>query len=271
MIEIREATAEDWPALQASFLANYRAGHPLHRRDFWEWQHLKNGRSFVAFDDGRVVAHWGAHHSGGLSWCMNLYAAESMRGKGFLRRACELARSYYPVASANVNDIALEAFRKMGWIRYYDLQRYVLVRPGLEPSVETVAFSEMPKPTGHHYWSQPGLVGAVLSDGSTGVLQGNVGGIRIVEIASSTSVAEAAWAAGAHWIDYITSWNDPLGPELASLGWRTDDPIPFYLNPVKWGSRGHLSFVSEMPLPNDFIVRRYHSDHGRVASLEPLP
>lgn len=269
MIDVREATQADWPILQASFLANYRAGHPLHRRDFWEWQHLSNGRSFIAIEDGKIVAHWGAHHSGGLSWCMNLYAAHSMRGKGFLRRACALARAYHPVASANVNDVALEAFRKMGWIRYYDLLRYVLVRPGSSPAIERVSFPPMPPPVGHHYWKQPGLVGAQFDDGSTGVLQASVGGVRAIEISDPGFLAQTAWQMGALWIDYITSWNDPLGPQLAAAGWRRDDPIPFYLNPVKWGSKPHLSFVSEEPLPKDFIVRRFHSDHGRVASLEP--
>ncbi len=36
---IREATVKDWNELVVFFEKIYRANHPLHNKEFWEWQY----------------------------------------------------------------------------------------------------------------------------------------------------------------------------------------------------------------------------------------
>jgi hypothetical protein len=78
-----------------------------------------------------------------------------------------------------------------------------------------------------------------------------------------------AWAHGFRWVDYVTSWNDPLCRTLEDAGWHLNEksPVPWRLNPVEAGSVARVSLTSEEPLPKDFIMRRSFSDHGRVGSL----
>jgi hypothetical protein len=54
---IREATLKDWDKLYDFFKKNYRANHPLHNKEFWEWQYgdEKFGRSFICLDDNEEV------------------------------------------------------------------------------------------------------------------------------------------------------------------------------------------------------------------------
>lgn len=274
MWDVREASSEDWPALLSFFQRIYRAGHPLHRRDFWYWQFGDRnfGRSFIVASETEIRGHIGANFVDGIAWVINVFLDEQLRGQGFLRKLYDLARGYFPVASTNANKAALDMYRAMGFARYCDLQRYVKIRPEVDPAdaVRPVDFARAPaQPGPQHYWTQPGILGAVADDGSSFVLQADVGGMRAVEIADEDILETTCWDMGARWIDYVTSWNDPLCRRLEQSGWINGDPIPYRLHPLIAGSRSNISVVSEQPLPKGFIIRRYHSDHGRVPSLPP--
>ena len=70
---IREATIKDWDQLVVFFEKIYRENHPLHIKEFWEWQYgdEKFGRSFICLDDNeQVVAHVGASFDNNLAWLL---------------------------------------------------------------------------------------------------------------------------------------------------------------------------------------------------------
>jgi hypothetical protein len=70
-------------------------------------------------------------------------------------------------------------------------------------------------------------------------------------------------------MDYVTSWNDLKCKKLEENGWILDSKtcVPWHLNPIEKGRYCEVSFLSEKPLPNDFIVHRSYSDHGRIGSI----
>ncbi|WP_374173997.1 GNAT family N-acetyltransferase [Flavobacterium tructae] len=275
----REATIEDWEILYSFFKVIYRENHPLHNKEFWEWQfgNKEYGRSFICLNEkDEVVGHVGANFGGGLAWIINVYLNEECRGKGVLGKLYELARNYYPLAATAANEAGLGLYKNMRWIRYYDLVRYVKINPDLvETDFETVCRKVevhvdrlIKKDT--HYFQQPSIKGIVLEDGSRAVSQENVGGLRITDIENLGKLEAQAWQLGYLWIDYITSWNDLKTKDLEKNGWTLDykNTVPWRLNPIEEKYFCDITFLSEKPLDNEFIVHRSYSDHGRIGSLK---
>ena len=275
----REATIEDWEILYSFFKIIYRENHPLHNKEFWEWQfgNKEYGRSFICLNEkDEVVGHVGANFGGGLAWIINVYLNEECRGKGVLGKLYGLARNYYPLAATAANEAGLGLYKNMRWIRYYDLVRYVKINPDLvETDFETVC-RKVEVNVGHlvkkdtHYFQQPSIKGIVLEDGSRAVSQENVGGLRITDIENLGKLEVQAWQLGYLWIDYITSWNDLKTKDLEKNGWTLDykNTVPWRLNPVEEKYFCDITFLSEKPLDNEFIVHRSYSDHGRIGSLK---
>jgi GNAT superfamily N-acetyltransferase len=275
----REATIEDWDILLTFFKIIYREDHPLHQKEFWVWQFgdEKCGRSFICLNDkGEVVGHVGANFGGDLAWIINVYLNEECRGKGILGKLYELARQYYPLAATAANAAGLGLYRNMRWVRYYDLVRYVKINPNCEVKTIDTVCKEITVDVDHliqketHYFQQPSLKGIVLSDGSTAVSQENVGGLRVVDINNLQKLEEEAWSLGYLWIDYITSWNDLKIKDLEKNNWVLDHEsvVPWRLNPIEENYFCDITFLSEFPLDNEFIVHRSYSDHGRIGSLK---
>lgn len=275
----REATINDWEILESFFKIIYRENHPLHDKVFWEWQYgdSKHGRSFICLNEkGEVVGHVGANFGGGLAWIINVYLNEECRGKGILGKLYELARNYYPLAATAANEAGLGLYKNMRWIRYYDLVRYVKINPNIENKdfnnicvpIDIEIESLIKKDT--HYFCQPSIKGIVLNDGSRAVSQENVGGLRIVDIQNLQLLEEQAWQLGYMWMDYISSWNDLESKDLEKNGWVLDykSTIPWRLNPVEKDRFCDITFLSEKPLDNNFVVHRSYSDHGRIGSLK---
>ncbi|BFM42268.1 hypothetical protein CFS9_09090 [Flavobacterium sp. CFS9] len=275
----REATTEDWEILCSFFKIIYRENHPLHHKEFWEWQfgNKEYGRSFICLNEkGEVVGHVGANFGGGLAWIINVYLNEECRGKGVLGKLYGLARNYYPLAATAANEAGLGLYKNMRWIRYYDLVRYVKINPDLVETgfeavcrkVEVNVDHLIKKDT--HYFQQPSIKGIVLEDGSRAVSQENVGGLRITDIENLGKLEAQAWQLGYLWIDYITSWNDLKTKDLEKNGWALDykNTVPWRLNPVEEKYFCDITFLSEKPLDNEFIVHRSYSDHGRIGSLK---
>lgn len=275
----REATTEDWEILYSFFKIIYRENHPLHHKEFWEWQfgNKEYGRSFICLNEkGEVVGHVGANFGGGLAWIINVYLNEECRGKGVLGKLYGLARNYYPLAATAANEAGLGLYKNMRWIRYYDLVRYVKINPDLVETgfeavcrkVEVNVDHLIKKDT--HYFQQPSIKGIVLEDGSRAVSQENVGGLRITDIENLEKLEAQAWQLGYLWVDYITSWNDLKTKDLEKNGWTIDykNTVPWRLNPVEEKYFCDITFLSEKPLDNEFIVHRSYSDHGRIGSLK---
>jgi hypothetical protein len=160
----------------------------------------------------------------------------------------------------------------MGFTRYADLLRYTAVAPGIarEQAVAEARIARSRPPEGHHYWQQPGIVGTTLSDGSTAVVQPQLGGLRVIHIADPSRVIAACWETGARWADFVTSWNDPLCRDLdRKHGWELGDGIPWLVAPLVPGSKSDITVTSQSPLPPGLIIDRTFSDHGRIGSLPP--
>lgn len=276
MLECRVAQEDDWPILKTFYLRAYRENHPLHNRRYWQWRFgdPNLGEAYICLDQGQVVGHVGTSFTDGFSWMVSAYNLPEYRGRGVMFMLYGLAGERHPhLVTTNANRISHHMYRKMGWIRYSDLERYTLVNPQVQSKEQLCGQAELMEPWDAapegHYWRQPGLKSVTLPDGTTAVNQLQVGGLRLVDIADPQKAVELAWQAGAMWVDYITSWTDPLCRTLPSLGWQFGDDcqVPWNLNPVEWGSKAKVSYLAQHPMPSGFIVKRYHCDHGRVGSL----
>jgi hypothetical protein len=275
VIEYRAAIESDWPILHPFFCKIYRPHHPLQNFEFWRWQFLGQGPSgsFIACDQGRVVGHSGSYFRAGYAWQINLYVEEQYRGQGIVRELHGMARDYFPLAWTNVNRHALHHLRTSKCIRYCDLQRFVAINPEVKDGTRLSDRLTIDPGWGpareDYYWQQPGIKGFLLPDGSTAVNQLNVGGLRVIDLVNIDEVASACWKAGVTWIDFVTSWNDPLCRALEAKGWYLNDecPVPWLLDPVVHGSKARITYLSEEPMPHDVIVKRVYSDHGRIGSL----
>ncbi|QCE40105.1 GNAT family N-acetyltransferase [Psychroserpens sp. NJDZ02] len=274
----REATINDWDQLLLFFSKIYRTNHPLHKKEFWEWQYgnQKYGRSFICVNDKQqVVGHVGANFQGNLAWIINVYLDAECRGQGILGKLYALARSYYPLAATAANEAGLGLYRNMRWIRYHDLVRYVKVNPALEDKSFQSVCDKVDVNYNHlidaksHYFQQPGINGLLFNDGSEAVSQEDVGGLRAVKILNLAIFEAEAWALGYNWIDYITSWNNLEVKKLEKNSWTLDfkNIVPWRLNPIEENYFCDITFLSEKPLNNEFVVQRDYSDHGRIGSL----
>jgi hypothetical protein len=277
----REATIEDWDKLFGFYNKIYRKNHPLQSKEFWNWQYGDPvyGRSFICIDEGQnIVGHVGANFCDGISWMINGYLDEKYRGKGIMSNLYNLARKYYPLAATSANSFGLGMYKSMRWIRYSNLVRYVKINPKFIDSdfknicKKITVSNDLLIVKDTHYFQQPTLKGLVLEDGSRAVSQENVGGLQIVTIENVTMLEEQAWALGYLWIDYITSWNDLVTKQLEKNGWVVDEEsiVPWRLNPIEENYFCDVSFLSEEPINKEFIVRRFHSDHGRVGSINTI-
>ena len=274
----REATINDWGKLQKFFTHIYRPNHPLQNKEFWQWQFgdREYGRSFICLNDNsEIVGHVGANFAGGIAWIINVYLNEECRGKGILAKLYDLARSYFPLAATAANEAGLGLYKNMRWIRYYDLVRYVKINPALSEKTFEKVCSSVTVATSDlivkdiHYFQQPAIKGILLSDGSRAVSQENVGGLRIVSIENLSAIQEQAWELGYLWLDYITSWNDLKTKNLEKEAWLPDykSVVPWRLNPIEENYFWDITFLSEVPLPKEFVVKRDYSDHGRIGTL----
>ena len=115
---------------------------------------------------------------------------------------------------------------------------------------------------------QPGIKGIEMPNKICAVKQLNVGGLRIISMDDPQVTLENCWKLNIGWVDYITSWNDPICRLLdSSEQWINGDPIPWNLNPIEEGSISRIAYVSEKPMPKNFIVKRTYSDISRIGSI----
>lgn len=275
---VREATTKDWEKLLQFFKKIYRENHPLHNKEFWEWQYgdEKFGRSFICLDDyNQVVAHVGASFENNLAWLMNLYVDKNYEGKRIPAKLYDLARQYYPLVTTAANKSALDMYQSMRWIRYHNLVRYVKINPIVtemniknvcrKVSVEIDDFIKKDI----RYFQQPSIKGLLFEDGSRAISQEDIGGLRVLDIVNIKELENKAWQLGYLWIDYTTSWNDTKTRRLEKNEWILDykTVVTWRLNPIEENCFCDVSFLSEEPIDKELIVKSSHSDHGRVGSI----
>lgn len=275
---IREATIEDWDKLLIFFKEIYRENHPLQNKEFWLWQYgdEKFGRSIICLDENEnIVAHVGASFENNLAWLMNLFVKKEYEGKRIPSKLYDLARKYYPLVTTAANKLALDMYQSMRWIRYYNLVRYVKINPIIkEVNLKNVCKNVVVdinkfRVIDIRYFQQPTIKGLLFEDGSRAVSQDNVGGLRALEILNIVEFEKKAWELGYLWVDYTTSWNDTKTRKLEKNGWELDykSVVPWKLDPVVENYFCDISFLSEEPINKELIVKRSHSDHGRVGSI----
>ncbi len=270
------ADAGDHTQLARLYRTHYPPRHPLFSTEFWNWQYgeADGGRCVIARAlNGDIVAHVGCYPGGGIVWLQNILVDPSHRGRGLVDRLLGVARESGPLAVAVANAAGQRLLEKRQWFRHPDLQRHVLLNPAVRNlavadwiAAVPVDLARFPRPEGR-YWRQPGIRGIVLDDGSEAVAQQDVGGLRLHHLVNPRRVAEQAWALGVRWLDFVSSWNDPLVAEIVASGWRTDVPVPWYLNPVDHTAVVTLNLFSEKPLARDFLFHRAYADVGRVGTL----
>jgi hypothetical protein len=275
--EIRKAVLDDYNMLYNFYEKIYPAMHPLKNIDFWKWQYgdENHGSAFIVIANNEIYGHIGASFSDGIAWIINVYLMEETRGKGFLSIMYQMAREMYEkLAATSANDAGLGLYRNMRWIRYSNLERYTIRHPELLGSDINLVFKEivkfsLNKPEDNFYWLQPGINGHILSDGSTGFVQFDNGGFRFVKLCDPDTALSELWNLGIRWCDYVSSWNDLLLTDLERKRWQNQKKsnFPWYLNPIDITKEFNVTFLSEKPIDNNFICRRYNSDHGRVGSL----
>ncbi len=277
-MESKIATIDDWKELYAFYEKVYPVNHPLKNIDFWKWQYGNHahGSAYIVRDEHAVYGHVGAYFNGGLAWIINVYLDEVLRGQGWLGKLYDMAREDYThLAATSANAAGLGLYRNMGWIRYADLERYILINPVYahlpikEILTQTEISTILTQPTDNYYWQEPGITGALLEDGSTGVAQTQVGGFRFAELLETEKALEQIWGMGFKWCDYLSSWNDKKHTELARKGWAQHHEIefPWYMNPIDYQKKCKVTFLTEGNVDNTFLCKRYYSDHGRVGSL----
>ena len=276
-MEIREATIADWDKLLKFYKMVYRKNHPLLNKDFWLWQYgdKKFGRSFICIDNNEIIGHLGGGFGGGLAWTLNLYINTKYRGRGISEKLHEKLRAYYPLAATSASDKGLKMYKRMGWIRYYNLIRYVKINPLFQNATYDVLCQPIVvsldnlKISYNHFSRQPTLKCIKLKGKSIAVSQEEVGGLRVTDIKDINALEKHAWELGYKWVDYITSWNGIKIECIVNSGWILDyeSGVPWLLNPVAKGCFANVSFLSEKPIDSNLVVHRSYSDHGRIGSI----
>lgn len=276
-ITYKIAEDSDWELLFPFYSKAYRENHPLQNREFWNWQYGNPdyGRAIIGISGNKVVSHIGVLIFETYICSMNMFVeAEFRSGEEFinlLSMAEQFGKQHICVA---VNETVTTLLRLQKWYQYANLERRIIVNPEFEGK----AIDEIVKPiavkTNHskpdgYFWQQPTLKSMQMDDGSTAIIQDEVGGLRFVGLKNVKKAVAQAFEMGFAWCDFITSYNNPMLVKLSINKWKTEDEIaiPWLLNPVVHGAKSGITFFSKDPIDRNFYISRMHSDLGRVGSI----
>lgn len=277
MIQYKIAEDSDWNMLLVFYKKAYREHHPLHNKEFWDWQFGdKNyGRAIIGILKNEIVAHLGVVNSDNYFFGINLYIDNKNRiGDAYLNLieiAFQLGTKHIALS---VSTDAIPLLRIMKWYQYANLERRLIIHPNyINESILKVLeplgnISNVSEPEGH-FWNQPTLKSVQLDDGSTAIIQNEAGGLRFVEIKNVKKATKQAFEMGFKWCDYITSFNNPILMKLDANKWKTESEfeIPWLLNPIEYGSKSNLTFLSKSAIDINFYINRTHADLGRVGTI----
>lgn len=277
MIQYKIAEDSDWDKLWVFYKKAYRENHPLQNKEFWNWQfgNENYGRAIIGIYKNEIIAHSGIVLFEDYIFSMNLFIDEKFRNGDIYLKLLDIVNQYrkqhFAVA---VNNNTLPLLRLLKWYQYANLERRIIMHPDyineniskiLEP-IEVI--TDLSKPEGH-FWEQPTLKSIQLGDGSTAIIQNEVGGLRFVEIKNVKKATQQAFEMGFKWCDYITSFNNPVLMKLDANKWKTESEfeIPWLLNPIEYESKSSITFLSKRPIDINFYINRTHADLGRVGSI----
>jgi hypothetical protein len=277
MVAYKIAENSDWDMLLRFYTKAYRVHHPLQNREFWNWQfgNEKYGRAIIGIFENEIVAHLGNVGADNYFFGINLYIDEEFRKGDAYLNLIEIAfQMGNNQIGLSVSSDALPLLRIMKWYQYANLERKLIIHPEfsnksisdiLRPIENSI---ELPMPKGH-FWEQPTLKSVEFEDGSTAIVHNETGGLRFVTIKNAKKVTQQAFEMGFQWCDYITSFNNPILMKLENNKWKTEAEIeiPWLLNPIEFGSKSHLRFLSKTPIDINFYINRTHADLGRVGSI----
>lgn len=277
MIQYKIAEDSDWNMLLVFYRKAYREHHPLQNREFWNWQfgNENYGRAIIGIYENEIIAHLGILLFDDYIFSMNLFIDRNYRkGDEFLNLmdiANQFRKQHLGIA---VNLNAFPLLRLMKWYQYANLERRLIINPDyvtetIPNILEPLAFfSNLPTPEGH-FWEQPTLKSIQFDDGSTAIIQNEAGGLRFVGIKNIKKSTQQAFEMGFKWCDFITSFNNPIITKLEMNKWKTEREIeiPWLLNPIEYGSKSNITFLSRIPLDINFYINRMHADLGRVGSI----
>lgn len=277
MIQYKIAEDSDWNKLLGFYKKAYREHHPLQNQEFWNWQfgNKNYGRAIIGIYENEIVAHLGIVNVDDYFFGINLYIDNEKRiGDAYLN-LIEIAFQLGPKHIAlSVSNDALPLLRIMKWYQYANLERRLIIHPDyVNKSISKVLgpieiITDLSKPEGY-FWEQPTLKSIQLDDGSTAIIQNEIGGLRFVEIKNVKKATQQAFEMGFKWCDFITSFNNPVLMKLDANKWKTESEIeiPWLLNPIKYGSKSNLTFLSKIPIDINFYINRTHADLGRVGTI----
>lgn len=277
MIYYKIAEDSDWDMLLVFYKKAYREHHPLQNKEFWNWQfgNENYGRAIIGIYENEIVAHLGIVNVDNYFFGINLYIDNKNRiGDAYLNLieiAFQLGNKHIALS---VSNDALPLLRIMKWYQYANLERRLITHPdysngSISKVLEPIkVITDLYKPEGH-FWEQPTLKSIQMNDGSTAIIQNEVGGLRFVEIKNVKKATQQAFEMGFKWCDYITSFNNPVLMKLDSNKWKTESEIeiPWLLNPIEYGSKSNLTFLSKTPIGINFYINRTHADLGRVGTI----
>lgn len=275
-MEIRISNNSDWVVLKDFYAVVYKENHPLQSYDFWNWQYGNEsyGRAIIAIVNNKVIAHLGLSLSDGYAWHMNLFVDSDYKNSTTLLNLLKIAGEYGKQGNLSANSNAVNLYRSLKWYQYANLERRILLKPGL--NIENLSgilksismISTFQKPIGH-FWALPGLESILFEDGSTGIIQDNIGGLRLVDIVDIKYISRKVFEMGFNWCDFVTSFNNPIIRKLEKSNWQTEEviEIPWLLNPIVYGNRSNLTFLTKDPIDIKFYIKRNHSDIGRIGSI----
>jgi hypothetical protein len=277
MIEYKIAEKSDWDMLLVFYKKAYREHHPLQNQEFWNWQfgNENYGIVIIGIFENEIVAHLGVMLFDDYIFSMNLFIDSKYRNGDEFFNLMDIANQFRKQhIGVAVNNNAFPLLRLMKWYQYVNLERRLIVHPDcLDNNIQKLLepnpfFSNLPKPEGH-FWEQPTLKSIRLDDGSTAIVQNEVGGLRFVEIKNVKKATQQAFEMGFKWCDFVTSFNNPILTKLEMNKWKTENEleIPWLLNPIVYGSKSNLTFLSKNALDINFFVNRTHADLGRVGSI----
>jgi hypothetical protein len=274
-MEIRIASIEDWKILHAFYKSIYNMNHPLLNYNFWNWQYNHDlGKAIIVVKENEIIGHLGISISDGYSWHINLYIKNDYRNSSVILLLLKKANDFGKQANLSANKNAVDLYRSLKWYQYANLERRLVLNPQFqfEPVVSIlrpINTDVIYKAPNGHFWKQPTLRSIEFDDGSTAIVQNDVGGLRFVTLNEVGKTTKQAFEMGFKWCDFLSSFNNPILRKLEKNNWKTEEEIqiPWLLNPVVYGNKSNLTFLSKEPIDINFYINRTHSDLGRVGSI----
>ena len=181
-MDIKIADNSDWEIILDFYKKVYGIPHPLLDYEFWKWQYSNEefGRAIIAVHNGEVVAHLGIAINSDYAWHINLYLVEEYRSTSVLLNLFSIAKKFGKQGNLSANIEAVNLYRSLKWYQYADLERKLIINPAINfNSIKTVLqpinlSQNLNIPEGN-FWKQPTLKSVLFDDGSTGIVQENVG------------------------------------------------------------------------------------------------